>query len=1112
MKHVELHNHTHYSLLDGASPPKEYLARAKELGMSHMAITDHGTTSGHREFQREAKEAGIIPILGVEAYITPDRFDRRTAANREEGTGIYNHATLLAINEEGLKNIEHMQKLAWTEGFYHKPRMDLELLEKYNAGIVVLSGCMSGMIAKPLLNGNSDAAEEYARRYVEILGTDRFFIEVMESNSLELNTGLIEIGAKYGVKPIVTSDCHMALRKQLPLAEAMLLLNTGVKSRKEPDLPRAAKMEMLEAINYLYPSHDREGKEIRMSFSEFELWVHTYEEHQQNLEKQGIGPEAIDNTMLVADMIEDYPYYENLDTLPPFEGVENEVIALREAAYDGLKKRGMDTPENRERMKMELDTIEALDLSVYFLIEKDFIDYAVENDILTGYGRGSAVSYLTNYALGITKIDPMPYGLLPERFLSVDRDDPADIDTDFAIDGRYKVKDYAIRKYDNVSNIATIGYYKDKSAIKAAAKIFKAPFSDTTKLSNKVTTIEEFEKHPDTKDYRTKFPHVVPLAKMLNGRIQNFGMHAGGIILSKEPIENYAPLQTAADPQDAAAGRVPVAALDMRELADMGFVKYDLLGLRTLSIVDDTIRMVEERHGVKIDIEDIPLDDSNLYKMISEGRTSGLFQAEASASTKTILDMGGVANFAELVASNALVRPGAANSTVGETYMDGKLNGNIKKMHPDIDGLLEETFGAVLYQEQQLLLCEYIAGMSKADSNKVRKAISKKIPEDLAIWKDEFIAGATEKIGAAKAKAVWKDLEASADYAFAKAHAVGYSMLTLLTAYLKYYYPTEFLVCSFNRMQKSNKTDRMKMVKYLIEARRMGIRVKLPHVNMSGVNMEISSDENGDYIRMGLSQIKGIGAKMAGPIMRHRPFNNYAEIKKLENEVGSGIGKGVTKALNAVGAAVFDDNPLTGEERDNFFTYLSLPSFETKDIPPKMLVQFRDLIDYDDGETFVCMGIVAGDKKKPGWRLIDIVDETAAAAAFVEPDADIDIGQVYVMLISKNSVVKWITTDEIVNDTGGAFQEFLEATELPDVPEGRARVISFKQWKTRAGKMMANIVFADEYKNMIDALVWPGDFPKAYTYCKEGAVVEVTFSELEDGTFALNTVKRINED
>jgi DNA polymerase-3 subunit alpha len=1105
MKHVELHNHTHYSILDGASTPKEYFAMAKQLGMDYLAITDHGSTAGHREFQREAKAAGIKPILGVEAYITPDRFDRRTAKNRQEGTGIYNHVTLLATGEQGLQNIEAMQKLAWTEGFYHKPRIDIELLEQYHEGIIALSGCMSGMIAKPILIGDEATAHKYAMKLKDILG-ERFFIEIMESNSTELNNQLIEIGNKYDIKPVVTSDCHMADKNDLPLAESMLILNTGVKARKDPDLARASKMKILDAIKYLYPAHDREGKELRMSQTKFELWMHTYREHEINLAKQGIGPEAIDNTMLIADQIGDYPYHEKLDTLPEFKGVEDAPAELRERVYAGLKNRGIDTPENRERIEMELETINAKGLAVYFLHEVGFIDYANKHDILTGYGRGSAVSYLTNYALGITKINPMPYNLLPERFLSIDRDDPADIDTDFAIDGRYDVKRYAEREYPYVSNIATVGYYKDKSAIKAAAKIFKAPFSETTKLTNKVTTIEEFEKHPDTKEYRNKFPHVIPLAKKLNNRIQNFGMHAGGIILSKEPIENHVPVQTANDPSDPAAGRVQVAALDMTELAEMGFIKYDLLGLRTLSIVDDTIRMVKNRHGIDIDIEEIPLDDKNLYDMISAGHTSGLFQAEASASTKTILDMGGVSNFAELVASNALVRPGAANSSVGETYINGKKTGNIKKLHPDIDAILEETFGAVLYQEQQLLLCEYVAGMSKKDANKVRKAISKKILKDLEVWQPAFIEGATKTLGAAKAKAVWKDLEASADYAFAKAHAVGYSMLTLLTAYLKYYYPMEFFVCALNRLNTSNKTDRMKMLKYLIEAKRIGLRIKLPHVNVSGIGLEIQADDKGEYIRMGLSQIKGIGPKTAGPLLRHRPFNNYAEIEKLANTEKTGVGWGTVKALNAIGAAAFDDNPLTGHERENFFTYLSLPTFETKDLSPKMLSQFRPLIDYDDNDIFVCMGIVGGDKKKPGWRLIDIVDETAAASAFVPEDSDIEVGTVYVFLIANNSVVKYVTTEEIVNDTGGAFQEFLEADSLPDVPEGMARVISFKSRKTKAGSMMGSVVFADEDKDMISALIWPSDFPKYYSKCQEGAVLDVRFSELDDGGYAVQSI------
>lgn len=1066
--------------------------------MSHMAITDHGTTAGHRDFQREAKKVGIKPILGMEAYITTDRTDRTSAAKRSDGTGIYNHITLLAKNETGLRNLEHMSKVAWTEGFFHKPRIDIPLLEEYSEGLIALSGCMSGMVAKSLINERPEQAVDYANKFRDILG-DNFFIEVMESNEEWLNRALMAIAKQLNIKPVVTSDCHMANKEDLPLADAMLIINTNPKKRHEIDYPRVNMMGMMEAFDYLYP-------ERKMTFSKFQLWLHSYEEHIVNLAKHGLDGEAADNTLLIANMIGDYPYYEKLDTLPKVS--ENPTVELRDKVFAGLRNRGLDNPEARAKVEDELSVIEAKGYESYFLIEKDICDYARENDILTGFGRGSAVSYLTNYALGITKINPIPYNLLPERFLSLDREDPADIDTDFAIDGRYKVKAYVQRKYGHVSNIANVVYYHDKSAIKAAAKVFKAPFGETQKLLNHITSIEEFETHEKCKAYMEKYPYVIKLAKRLMGRIQSFGMHAGGVVLSATPIEDYVPVQSANDPSEEAAGRVDVAALDMRELAEIGFIKYDLLGLRTLSIVDDCIKMVKDRHGIKIDIEDIPLDDSNLYEMMSAGRTSGLFQAEASASTKTILDMGGVSNFTELVASNALVRPGASNSTVGETYMMGKFTGKIKKFHPDIDPVLEETYGAVLYQEQQLLLCEYIAGMSKGDANKVRKAISKKIPADLAIWKEEFIAGATQKLGERKAEMVWTDLEASADYAFAKSHAVAYSMLTLLTAYLKYYYPIEFLVCSLNRMKSSSKTDRMKMLKYLIEAKRLGIRVKLPHVNNSSAGLTIGSDTEGDFILFGLSQVKYVSDKTAVPLLAHRPFNSYKDLAALAKPgMGLGITKRTLDSLNKVGAAEFSDNPVKGDERSNYFAYLNIPVLETDDMDPVVYSQFRPLVDYNEDETFVCMGIVGGDKSKPGWRLIDIVDETATATAFVPPHSDIEIGKVYIFLVAKNSVVKWIELDDLYSSTieDEVFQRFLHKTKL-NVPDDRQVVVNFEPYQTKAGKYMARLTLADKNKEMVTALVWPSMFPLAYAEAPNGAVIEAEVKELDNGGYAIASI------
>ncbi len=1090
MQHVELHNHDHYSILDGAATPEDYMNRAVELGMTHIAQTNHGTTSGHREFQREAKKAGIKPILGIEAYITNDRFDRRTAAKRNDGTSTYNHITLLAKNEVGLKNIEAMNKVAWEEGYYYKPRMDFELLEAHNEGVIALSGCMSGMVAKKFLNGMPAQSRSDAVFFKELFGDD-FYMEVMESNSDELNGYLISLAKDLNVKPVVTSDCHMARKEDLVLAEAMLILSTGAKFDTKADVSLTKNMNALDAFNHLYP--DRQ-----MSFQKFELWLHSYQEHVDNLAKQGIGPEAVSNTMLIADKIGDYPYYEKLDTLPEYEtGGKESITVLRDLIETSLVDKGLDNPTNRERINMEIDTIESLGLADYFLIEKDIMDFAADNDVLTGFGRGSAVSYLSNYLLGITKIEPTPYNLLPERFISKDRDDPADVDSDFDIEGRYKVKEYVKRKYAHVSNIATYGYYKDKSAIKAAAKVFKANFRETTLLLKNFETIEAFESAPETADYRSKYPNLMRLAKQLNGKIQNTGIHAGGIILSKNPIEDNVPLQSAKDPSDNSKDRVAVAALDMKELADMGYVKYDLLGLRTLSIVQDTLKLIKSRHGVDIDIYNLPLEDKNIYNMISSGHTAGLFQAEASASTKIILKMGGVANFKELIASNALVRPGAANSTVGETYMRGK-DGDYEYIHADAKWFTEETYSAILYQEQQLLLCQEIAGMSPKDANKVRKAVSKKVLEDLVIWKPAFIEGASKKVGEEKAEKIWLDLEASADYAFAKSHAVAYSMLTYLTGYLKYYYPLEFFTSAISRMKTANKDDRMKMLRYMMEAKRLGIRILLPHINESGPEIGIGKDAAGDHIRLGLSNIKGIGVKTAQPILSGAPWTNYAQLMEAMQKEGSGIRSNTIAALNKVGAAAFYDNPRTGEERDNFFTYLSLPALNAEAVSPKVHSNFDSLVDHEDESVSVFMGIVAGETRKNGWRRLDIVDEQASVSAFVSPEAPIVVGEVYIFLLAGNSVARYVHLNEL--ESSGPFLKFLEADSFPEVPEGAFKVVGFNSRTTKAGKKMADVVLADAEKSLVSALVFPMQFIAAYSKMREGSIVKVNLKETKEGT------------
>lgn len=1093
MRHAELHVHDMFSVLDGASTPEEYMVRAKEIGLTHIAQTNHGTNSGHREFLRQAQKAGITPILGQEAYITNDRFDRRGKAQRQDGTSIYNHITLLALNPTGLENLDTLSRIGWTEGYYYKPRIDLEVLEEYNEGIVALSGCMSGMIAKAIEAGDRKAAEELAQEFKRIFG-DRFYMEVMESNDKSLNQKLVRLGKKYDIPPVVTSDCHMASKDDLWLAEAMLILNTDPKRVTDFDRAAYAKSSFVEKMNYMYPDRT-------MSFREFELFLHTYDEHMANLEKHGIDEEALTNTMVIAEMVEEYPYHEGLDLLP--ELYENPDEVLREKVYAGLKERGLwENEEARKQVdEVELPTIQALGLSNYFLIEEDVCRFADANDILRGYGRGSAVSYVTNYALGITKINPLPYNLLPERFISIDRADPADIDTDFAIDGRYRVKKYVEQKYGNVSNIATVTYYKHKSAIKAAAKVVGVPYAVSTKIGSMIESIQDYETLPALADVRKQYPDLAPLAKALVGRIQSMGMHAGGTIISREPIENYVPVVSNTDPSDESAGRVPVAALDMRELADIGFVKYDFLGLRTLSIVDDAMKLIKERHGVDIDIENIPLDDKNIYDMISQGHTTLLFQAEQSASTRAILAMGGTQNFNHLVASNALVRPGAANSSVGSTYIKGKLTGETNYIHPDTVWFTEETFGAILYQEQQLLLCEHIAGMSKAHANKVRKAISKKIPEDLAIWKDEFVAGAAEKLGQAGAERVWKDLEASADYAFAKAHAVGYSMLTLLTAYLKYYYPLEYITSAIGRLTNA-KSDRMKMLMYLIEAKRLGIRIKMPHINASDIHMSIQTDEQGDYIRFGLSNIKGIGDKTAKKILEDGPYESYEHILKKAEEKYSPFRSNVLAAMNKVGAAAFEDNPRTGREHENFYEYLNVPAISF-DLPAAYRAQFTTLVEYDEARPMLILAMAQGVTRKNGWQRVDFVDETGTQGIFTTPNEEYELGKVYVLLVSNNTVIDKVLAQNL---EGSNIWRYLRAESFPTLTDDHLKVIAFYTRMTKAGKRMAEVVLADHDKNLIGAKVWPTQYPQAHTMLKPGHDVALDFKELEDGLLAVDRI------
>jgi DNA polymerase-3 subunit alpha len=420
----------------------------------------------------------------------------------------------------------------------------------------------------------------------------------------------------------------------------------------------------------------------------------------------------------------------------------------------------------------------------------------------------------------------------------------------------------------------------------------------------------------------------------------------------------------------------------------------------------------------------------------------------------------------------------------------------IEYHHPVMQDFTKDTYGVVIYQEQVMLTMTELAGMPMTTADKVRKIIGKKRDvSEFEAYKAQFVEGASEKVSKTLAESLWHDFEAHAGYSFNKSHAVAYSMLSYWTAWLKQYYPLEFMTAVLR-----NENDKDSMLDYLIETKRMGIRVMLPHVNASGIEFEIQSDENGDFIRMGLSNIKYISGKIGQRLLEQRPFRSYNELYEIVMTKGSGLSTRTLQALNAIGGAAFGDNPRTGNERDNFFEYLNIPAFQTQDLPPMMKAQFRPLDEFAADEAFVSMGMVRGIKTGPGWARVEIVDESGSAGVFAGEHTPIESGQMYVFLIANNRVARYISVADLVENKGDAFEEFLEAQSFPDIPEGMFKVVAFNSRTTKAGKRMAEAVFCNEQKELIPALIFPGQFMKAYSMCKEGAVVDVQFKETQDGT------------
>ena len=1086
---VHLHVHSHYSLMDGLNTPHELLEAAKNQGQSCLSITDHGSLASHRDMQIAAKELGMKPILGLEAYISAtDRFDKRAVSKRDDNTSLYNHIILLAKNDEGVKNLQKLSQIAWTEGYYHKPRIDMESLFEFGDGIIVVSGCMNGLISKAIERGDNEKAREYVKSFKERFGKD-FYIEVQAHNPESLNTALLLLADEFGVKPVATGDCHFAKKEERDLEELLLILSTKPTQNKEADYSTGrAHSNIIDRFDHLYPNRP-------ISFADINVYIQSYSEISMDFEKAGITRKDIyESTIEISNKVEVYDFHENLDLLPVPKA--NALKTVKKMCEESLKEKGLDNERYRERLQEELKIIDDKNFASYFLVVGDMVGWAKTNEIMVGPGRGSAAGSLVCYLMGITEVDPIVYDLLFFRFINPERNDFPDIDTDFMDRRRGEVKEYLRKKFKHVASISTFQYFKDKGVIRDVARTFLIPLGEVNKALKGVETFEEYETSASTEEFRKKYPEVTKYASMLRGKIRGNGMHAAGVVVAKDDISKYVPIETRKDPNESVSGRIPVVAYDMEQAADIGLIKLDVLGLKTLSVIDDAIRTIEHIKKKKINLKDITLDDPKVFEDLSNGYTKGVFQAEATPYTNLLMKMG-VNNFEDLAASNALVRPGAMN-TVGGSYIRRKRGEEMTTYaHPIMQEFTARTYGVIIYQEQVMQACVHLGGMSWVDADKVRKIIGKKKDaSEFDQYKDQFITGASKYITAEDAQKLWHDFEAHAGYSFNRSHAIAYSMLSYYTAWLKHYYPLEFMFAILkNEKDKDARTD------YLLEAKRLGIKVLLPHINESELDFSIQ----GNSIRFGLSNIKYISDNIGSKITMLRPFKSYEDFTDKAREKGSGINSRAIDSLNMIGAAAFPDHPRSGNENESLYEYLGIPKFDTGKLSPKIKSQVNPLQDFLEEGCFVILAMVKSIKKGQGWSRVELVDDTGSVGIFHSENTQIETGMMYFFLVGDNRIHKYITINDVVDKVDDPFVHWLYKDKLK-IESGKRLVLDFTNYKTKANKMMAHIILSDADKNLERVIAFPKLYTKALGKMKAGSICDPAIAKMDDGTLFVKEV------
>ena len=892
MNFTHLHVHTEYSLLDGSNKIKEYVDRVKALGMDSAAITDHGVMYGVIDFYRAARAAGINPILGCEVYVAPgSRFDREAGS----GDDRYYHLVLLAENNQGYSNLMKIVSKGFVEGFYYKPRVDLSLLEKYHEGIIALSACLAGEVARFLTRGMYEDAKKAALRYQDIFGKGNFFLELQDHGIPEqqnVNQQLLKMHRETGIELVATNDVHYTLAEDAQPHDVLLCLQTGKKLADED----------------------------RMRYEGGQYYVKSPEEMERLFP---YAPEALENTHKIAQRCHVEIEF-GVTKLPKFDVPEGYTSReyLNELCFRGLEERYQPvTEELKERLNYELSTIRNMGYVDYFLIVWDFIKYARDHDIMVGPGRGSAAGSLVAYTLGITQLDPIRYDLLFERFLNPERVSMPDIDVDFCFERRQEVIDYVRRKYgdDCVVQIVTFGTLAARGVIRDVGRVMDLPYAQVDTIAKmipqelNITIDKALQMNPELKkvyEDQKEIHDLIDTAKRLEGLPRHTSMHAAGVVISQKDVSEYVPLSRASD------GSI-VTQFTMTTLEELGLLKMDFLGLRTLTVIQNAVHLIEQDAGVKLDMQHIDYNDKKVLDSLGTGRSDGVFQLE-SAGMKNFMKELKPQSLEDVIAGISLYRPGPMDFI--PQYIRGKNRPDtIKYDCPQLEPILKPTYGCIVYQEQVMQIVRNLAGYTLGRSDLVRRAMSKKKAAVMEKERQNFVYGNEEEgvpgciangISEQTANKIYDDMIDFAKYAFNKSHAAAYAVVSYQTAFLKYYYPVEFMAALMTSVIEMP----TKVAEYIQVCRQMNIKILPPDVNRGAYGFSV---DNG-AIRYGLSAIKSVGRPVINALVEEREANGeYRSLKDFIERLTGTVNKRAIENFIKAGAL----DCLEGNRRQKMLVY-----------------------------------------------------------------------------------------------------------------------------------------------------------------------------------------------